>query len=190
MIPELMSHLPLNIIHNFSLLKFHHTRFLFAALAPRLFLLSGHRIHQIKRFRMIKCDKCTLRWLPLQFQYLNLIGNICIVFHRRDRLAPLFEKFNHFTLVAIVFNGYYLVVLLLKFDFILEFLFNLLINLFLKVSCESLAQFLVFIFVLDRDKIIPSLVLYSILNSEIIERHRLFIPVFIVDLVLVYFDCE
>jgi hypothetical protein len=139
---------------------------------------------------MIKCDKCTLRPLVFQFQYFNLIGNICIVFHCRDRLPPLFEEFNHFTLVAIVFNSYYLVVLLLELDFILVFLFNLLINLFLKVSSESLTQFLMLIIVLVRDKIIPSFVLYSILDSEIIKCHSLVVPVFIVDLVLVYFNCE
>jgi hypothetical protein len=139
---------------------------------------------------MIKCDKCTLRSLVLQFQNFNLIGNICIVFHCRDRLAPLFEEFNHFTLIAIVFNSYYLVVLLLELDFILVFLFNLLINLFLKVSSESLTQFLMLIIMLVCDKIIPSFVLYSILDSEIIECHSLVVPVFIVDLILVYFNCE
>jgi hypothetical protein len=189
-IPNLVSHFPLNVIDNFSLLKFHNTRLLFAACAPRLFLLSVHRIHQIKSFRMIKCDKCALRPLVFQFQYFNLIGNICIVFHCCDCLAPLFEEFNHFTLVTVVFYSYDLVVLLLELDFILVFLFNLLINLFLKVSSESLTQFLMLIIVLVRDKIIPSFVLYSILDSEIIERHRLVVPVFIVDLVLVYFNCE
>ena len=81
-------------------------------------------------------------------------------------------------------------VLFLQLYLILEFVFDLLIDLLLEVLSESLAQFQARILMLNPDELIPCFVLYSILNSEIIECHSLVVPVFVVDLVLVYFYCE
>ena len=43
---------------------------------------------------------------------------------------------------------------------------------------------------LSSDELFPCFLFNYILDCEIIERHRLVVPVFVVDLVLVYFYCE
>jgi hypothetical protein len=91
---------------------------------------------------VIERDKCAF-WSSflIKLQNFDLICYFGVILHSGNQLASLFEELYHFSLVEVVLNHHDLVVLLLQLNFILEFVFNLLIYLFLKVLSQSLAQF-------------------------------------------------
>ena len=126
-----MPHLPFDIIHNFSLLKFHYIWLLFAAGYRCHSFLSVHRVDKIEGLCVIEGDKCAFGYLVLFFQNFDLIGDICIILHCRDELASLFVEFDHLALVAVVLDHHNLVLLFLQLYLIFEFVFDLLIDLLL-----------------------------------------------------------
>ena len=134
-------------------------------------------------------NECTFWSVDFLNQNFYLICYYFIVLHFCFNVASFFQEFYHFTLIIVILNRQYFIVFLLEIDFFFKMFSNFRIDSILKKSSESFTKIFLRIFILNTSKLFPSIIVNNQFYRKIVEGHCLFVPIPVINLILMHFSC-